>query len=283
MSPKSKFARRLSKLTDTLRSVASGDFQEPLGEQRFVVFAHARSGSTSFVRALERHPRIRILNEPFSETFTTWNPGEREYHELVTDERSLNEQLEFMYGDVNGIKVLSYQLPRHLYVHMLRNPERKVIVVRRANLLQSVVSMMISEQTDVWHSWDVKGPIDDVYATLQPLRVDDVRDRIAVLADEIRFYDEVLAERDPSEVMKVTYEELYFGAPAGRRQCLDDATRLVGLEPVADEEADALLDPGRTKLNSDATYARVPNAREIDAELGNDETGRLFPVSAATA
>ena len=283
MSPKSRFGRGLSKLTDTLRSVASGEFQEPLGEQRFVVFAHARSGSTSFVRALERHPRIRVLNEPFSETFTKWNPGEREYHKLVTDERALDEQLDFIYGDVNGIKVLSYQLPRQLYVHMLREPSRKVIVVRRANLLQSVVSMMISEQTDVWHSWDVKGSLDDAYSRLQPLDPDDVRDRIAVLADEIRFYDEVLAERDPSDVLKVTYEDLYFGSTDRRRELLDDATRLLGLEPVTDEGAEALLDPSKTKLNSDATYARVPNARELDGALGNDENGRLFPLPAATA
>jgi hypothetical protein len=283
MSPKSKFTRGLSKLTDTLRSVASGEFQEPLGEQRFVVFAHARSGSTSFVRALERHPRIRVVNEPFSGTFTKWNPGEREYRDLVTDERSLDEQLAFIYGDVNGIKALSYQLPRELYVHMLRNPERKVIVVRRANLLQSVVSMMIAEQTDIWHSWDVDGSLDELYAKLQPLPADDVRDRMAMIADEVRFYDDVLSERDPADVMRVTYEELYEGAPEERRRLLDDATRFLGLEPVADEQADALLDPGTTKLNTDATYARVPNARELDAELGSDETGRLFPQAAATA
>ena len=283
MSPKSRFTRGLSKLTDTLRSVASGEFQEPLGEQRFVVFAHARSGSTSFARALERHPRIRVLNEPFSETFTKWNPKDREYHELVTDERSLDEQLEYIYGDVNGIKTLSYQLPTELNVHLVREPSRKVIVVRRANYLQSVVSMMMSEQTNVWHSWDVDGSVDGLYAKLQPLPTDDVRDRISVLADEVRFYGSILEERAPGDVMTITYEELYLAPAERRRAVLDEATRFLGVEPVADEKADALLDPTQTRLNSDATYALVPNARELDAELGNDETGRLFPISAATA
>jgi hypothetical protein len=83
--------------------------------------------------------------------------------------------------------------------------------------------------------------------------------------------------------MSITYEDLYLGPPERRRQLLDDATRFLGLEPVADDRADAFLDPEQTKLNSDETYGRVPNARELDEALGNDETGRLFPRSAATA
>jgi hypothetical protein len=275
MSPRPKgFRRKLGRLMDTFGSVASGQFSEPLGDVRFVVFAHARSGSTSFVRALERHPRVRVLNEPFSETFNEWHPHHPDYHSVVTDPASLDRYVRDMYAECNGIKVLSYQRSRELYEHLLRSPDRRVILMRRANLLQSVVSMMVSEQTDVWHSWDVERPIEELYAQLRPLDADDVRSRMNVLADEIAFYDRVLDDRIPADVLKLTYEDVYLGGRG--RDFLDEATRFLDLDPVADEEADALLDPARTKLNSRESYAFVPNAAAIDAALGSDTTGWLL-------
>ena len=282
MSPRPKGLRRsLGRLTDTFRSVASGQFHEPLGDVGFVIFAHARSGSTSFVKALERHPRIRILNEPFSETFRDWHPHHPAYGELVTDPASLDRYVPDMYAECNGVKVLSYQRPRELYEHLLRSPDRRVILMRRANLLQSVVSMMVSEQTDVWHAWDMQRPIEELYAELRPLDADDVRARMDVLADEIAFYDRVLDERDASDVLRLTYEDVYTGGRG--REFLDEATRFVGLDPVADDEADALLDPARTKLNSRESYGLVPNAQQLDSALGSDETGWLFGREAVTA
>ncbi len=264
---------------DTFGAVASGDTLQPLGDVRFVVFAHARSGSTSFVRAIERHPRIRILNEPFSNTFAEHHPHHPDYHSLVTDVGSLDRYVPDMYSECNGIKVLSYQRPRELYVHLLQTPDLRVILMRRANLLQSVVSMMMSEQTHVWHSWDAELPLDQLYRQLAPLDVEDARARIDVLADEVAFYDRVLAGR--AHVLKLTYEDVYLGGRG--RDVLDEATRFVGLDPVADDEADALLDPARTKLNSRESYELVPNARDLDDALGSDATGWLFRRAAATA
>jgi hypothetical protein len=284
MSPRPKgFRRRLGRLVDTFASVASGEVIEPVGDARFVIFAHARSGSTSFMRALERHPRIRVLNEPFSETFKQWHPHHPAYHDLVTDVSSLDRYVPDMFSECNGVKVLSYQRSREVYEHLLRMPDLRVILMRRANLLQSVVSMMVSEQTDVWHSWDMKMPLDELYASLESLSIDDARERIAVLSDEIAFYDRVVAERDPGDVLRLTYEELYLGTSDRRRELLDGATRFLGLEPVADEEADVILDPSRTKLNSRKSYALVPNAREVDAALGSDANGWLLGREAATA
>ena len=37
-----------------------------------------------------------------------------------------------------------------------------------------------------------------------------------------------------------------------------------------------MLDPTVTKLNSSEIYRLIPNVDEIEAELGNDETGWLF-------
>jgi hypothetical protein len=273
--------RRLGRLVDTFASVAAGELIHDLGDIRFVLFAHARSGSTSFMRALERHPRIRILNEPFGETFTECHPHHPDYRAEVTDAASLDHYLPDMFSECNGIKVLSYQRSRELYAHLLLEPDVRVILMRRSNLLQSVVSMMVAEQTDLWHSWDVESSVDEAYRSLQPLDIEDARGRMDVLADEIDFYDRLLDERDAADVLRLTYEDVYLGGRG--RGFLDEATRFVGLEPVADEPADALLDPRQTKLNSRESYECVPNARALEAALGSDERGWLFGREAATA
>ncbi len=38
---------------------------------------------------------------------------------------------------------------------------------------------------------------------------------------------------------------------------------------------DELLDPSQTKVTSCAVYKSIPNAEDIDRELGSDETGWL--------
>jgi hypothetical protein len=61
------------------------------GGQRFVLFAHPRSGSSNLFEALQLHPLLSILEEPFNEGFARWRPDERRYRDLVTDEASLDE------------------------------------------------------------------------------------------------------------------------------------------------------------------------------------------------
>ena len=255
---------------------------ERSGTGEFIVFGHMRCGSTTLVRALERHPDIRILNEPFNSNFAVHNPGSRDYLALASDERSIDEQLDHMYREHNGVKTLGYQIPWELSAHILRNPSRRVIFMKRLNVLQTVVSGLISQQTGIWHSWDVRpdarrrldGDAPDA-TPLEPLSIDFLRGGVADVAEEIEYFEEVVRARTgPTHVL--TYEELYLGARDERQVALAQAFRFLGVDPPPPDDTDELLDPARTKLNSSDTYLRLPNAREIDEALGNPETGRLF-------
>ena len=247
----------------------------PRGVGRFVLFAHWRSGSTTLVRALERHPELRILNEPLSETFTKWRPGDRDYHRLIKDKRSLDAELEHMFAEHNGIKILGYQMPWDLNVHLLRNTGVRVVLLKRLNLMQTVVSGLIAQQTDVWHAWDVEDDLDRRYAALQPIPVEEVRKGIADIGEDVAYHEGILRRRRDGW-MVITYEELYHADPEQRRAALDSVYTFLGVDPADARETAHLLDPARTKLNSERTLAYLPNARELDAALGNEVTGRLF-------
>lgn len=244
------------------------------GVAEFIVFGHMRCGSTTLVRALEKHPDVRILNEPFNSNFTTHRPGSRDYLALAKDERSIDEQLDHMYFGHNGVKTLGYQIPWELSAHILRNPRRRVIFVKRLNVLQTVVSGLISQQTGIWHSWDLDGSEPDP-APLQPLDIAFVRGGVADVAEEIEYFDAVVSSRR-GPTLVLTYDELYGGSAQDRQRTLDRAFGFIGAEPPPAHETEALLDPARTRLNSPGSYDRLPNADEIDAALGSDETGRLF-------
>jgi hypothetical protein len=179
-----------------------------------------------------------------------------------------------MYGEFNGVKTLGYQIPWELSAYILRNPSRRVIFMKRLNILQTVVSGLISQQTGIWHSWDVGGEVLDA-TPLRPLSIDFLRSGVADVAEEVAYFEDVIRSRTgPTHVL--TYEELYLGAREDRRRVLGEAFRFLGVSSPPTDEIDELLDPARTKLNSSQTYMRLPNAREIDEALGNPETGSLF-------
>jgi hypothetical protein len=76
--------------------------------------------------------------------------------------------------------------------------------------------------------------------------------------------------------MRVDYEDLYAPDIAQNRRQFELIARFLGVTLPVDADLDEWLNPEHAKLNSAASYSCIPNAREIDAALGSDETGRLF-------
>ncbi len=116
---------------------------------RLLFLAHPRSGSSSLYEILQSHPDLNILEEPFNENFTRWDSANKNYRELIHDIPSLETQVEGIFSTHNGIKILDYQLPRDLAAHLPKRPDCKIVFLRRRNPLQSVVSVMIAQQTQL--------------------------------------------------------------------------------------------------------------------------------------
>ncbi len=243
---------------------------------RIILFAHPRSGSSSLYQILQLHPDLNILEEPFNEHFTDWNPGNKNYRSFIFDTPSLDAQLADIFSTHNGVKVLDYQLPDDLAVHLLQRPDCKIIFLRRRNVLQSVVSVLIAEQTHLWKKWEMTRPLEEYYRNLQPLDIADIQRRTRGLKDHLDFFEGVIDNRSAQEPIKLIYEELYFGFSAQRGPSIDDIWKRLEIKPLAPESYQNYLQPETAKLNSIETYSFIPNAEDIQRLCGNHEIGWLY-------
>lgn len=245
--------------------------------ERVLLLAHPRSGSSNLYEILELHPALRICNEPFNEDRESWAPGNKNYRELVHDWASLESVLDEIFASFNGLKVLSYQLPEGWVMRLIGRPDLRVIFIRRRNVLQAVVSVLISEQTGLWHRWDTRRAIESYYTALRPLDVADVRNRVHLLTGELQRLEKAIERRPDRAVHSLLYEELFFAGPEEQRSAMQALWSFIGVDPIDSDRIDYFLRPERSKLNSEATYRLVPNADEIERECGSDLTGHLFP------
>ena len=184
--------------------------------------------------------------------------------------------LDEIFTTFNGLKLLSYQLPEAWVARLISRPEFRVVFVRRRNLLQAVVSVLIAEQTQLWHRWDTTRAIETSYARLDPLDIEDVHTRVHELAEEVRRIETEVEQRTDGRTQRFVYEELFFAEPAEQDCAIRALWRFLGLDAIASERIDYFLRPERSKLNSPATYRLLPNADRIEHECGSDVTGHLF-------
>ena len=224
---------------------------------------------------LNLHPSLSILEEPFHEKFVEWNPEKRNYHKLVKDHQTLDEQLEHIYREYDGIKVLAYQKSEDIFDYMLSKRDYKIIFLRRRNLLQTVVSTLIAKQTNLWERNRLQGSIEELYANLEPFDMENIAEYLRGLKWIQEHYERVIDARAAKSYKKWTYEEFYFVTEEQRYANLKAIYDFLEVEPYFSEQVRKKLDPKNAKINGQLTYALIPNRAEIEERFGSDETGWL--------
>ena len=53
-------------------------------DEKLLLLAHPRSGSSNLYEILQMHPALEICDEPFNENFPSWSTGNKNYRELST-------------------------------------------------------------------------------------------------------------------------------------------------------------------------------------------------------
>lgn len=245
-------------------------------DEKLLLLSHPRSGSSNLYEVLAMHPALRICNEPFNEDRVSWGPGYRDYCARLGDWTSLETVLDEIFRSFDGLKLQSYQLPARWVVQLVGRPDFRTLFIRRRNVLQAVVSVLIAEQTQLWHRWDTDRPIESYYRDLRPLDCAEVRTRVRDLAEEVERLEAVVEQRAEGRTHSLLYEDLFFSEPAQTRRMVEDIWSFCGVEPIAFDRIDYFLRPERSKLNSSDTYRLLPNALEIEDECGSDATGHLF-------
>ena len=249
---------------------------------KFIIFAHARSGSTNLTRSLNLHPDLKVVEEPFHERYSTWHPGEKSYINFVKDQFTLEQVLAEIFSRFDGMKVLDYQLPEEIYCHMLQMPQHKVILLQRRNMLQAVVSHLIAEQTGVWHISDLNPEAELRYRHLAPLSLEEIALRLKWQTRLQTYYRQVVLQRPDKERMLLFYEDFYCDDPNKNRAALRSVFRFLGVLMPEIAGSDAFLSPRIAKINNKSRYRLVPNAEQINTRFGNDGVGWLFAKGIGT-
>ncbi len=247
-------------------------------QNKVIIFAHPRSGSTSLYKILNTHPDLNLALEPFHDSYGEWHPDEKNYIDYINDIPSLDAALEELFSKYNGMKILSYQLPVEFYKHLLNRSDCKVIFLWRANYLKSVVSVLIAEQTHIWQKSDFN-TISGAYEQLIPLKIEDIdgiESRIKGMREGIQYWDEIISKKPEDSYYKVTYEDLYCDDLEQGLVRVKDIFDFLGLEAPETDNFIKFLEPRNEQINTAETYLAMPNIREIDSRFGNSENGYLF-------
>ncbi len=241
---------------------------------KILLFAHPRSGSTSLLKALNTHPDVNLMHEPFNSDRENWGPNNINYLKSVHDKESLVEMLNEIHKKCNGFKHLSYQLAPELNEYMLKSAEYQTIFLFRKNLLKSVVSSLIAEQNKIWTS-EEKRNSDKQNIVLAPLSSTAVGEQLEYLFDETAHYRDFLVGNDIPHY-SISYEDLFEGGDASRYKKLAQLLVFLNLIPSGvTDEMKTFLAPDR-RINTLDNYRSIPNINELEKKFGNEKTGFLF-------
>jgi len=246
---------------------------------KIIIFAHPRSGSTSLYRILNTHPALNLSLEPFHEKYGQWNPDEKNYIDIIKDIPSLELVITELFEKYNGMKILSYQLPEKLYNHLLNIPNCKILFLTRTNVLKTIVSILIAEQTNVWQKFDLNQETAKLYHNIKSLETDGVagiENRIKNHKEHIQYWDKIISQKSADSYLKVNYEDLFCKGLEYSFSYVNNIFDFLELEMPENDKLTKYIDTKYQQINDFSTYKLVPNIEEINRKFGNNENGFLF-------
>lgn len=264
--------------------IESGREQPPSGngtDEKFLLFSQTRCGSTTLCRLLNCHSRISCLEEPFN----PYNYG-GQYSKRATDAVSLDDVLQDIWRTNKGIKHTWDRtgwpfLDPTLNTRLLLKPNQKIIYLRRRNLLQRLVSIHISHDSEIWGLFDERDRKRLSSHNFHPMNLTTAKSNLDCDLRMLSFYKLALVN-SRSLFMDLCYEDLY-GPGLEIRDRVEMLNRIIsflGEDPMAKGDVrarvNALFNSRTMKLNSVQTYRRIPGIMALEEQCGSDETGWLF-------
>lgn len=238
-------------------------------DHKILLFASARSGSNSLTAILNQHPLISLMYEPFNEFRKEWAEDKISYKKDTKTIKDLDRALEEVHQSYNGLKTLSYQLPKDLTEHLLVKKGYTVVFLYRENHLKSVISRLIAVQTNIWTT-EQKEKQQEQPKTLASLDIKEMRKEIESLKNNLKDYLSILKEaRIP--FIEVSYEELFTTQKEEQIKKIEEIFTFLGFEMPIDWYLSS-----KRKITDNKTYNLIPNIQEIEKELGSEENGFLF-------
>lgn len=255
--PKERFTRE-----HFLRSFVQSSIYQSLPSttrERFVLLAHARSGSTTLSKVLSLHPQVSMIHEPFNPERDRW--GKFNYASESRDSAALAASLEEIWTHHQGIKHLDTQLDQAGNEQLLASAH-KVLLLHRQNLLEAALSEWLAIHSG---SWNLDREV-LLRSTIPSLDSAWVLRLISQRTQRLEGHRQFLQSAN-IPYLEVTYEELYSPSLSWdeRRGSLLKVFQFLAL-PVPQarlwEEVEKLLSPDQ-KLNNQETHRLIPNLEAV--------------------
>lgn len=242
---------------------------------RILLFAHPRSGSNSLTAVLNQHPQINLMTEPFNEEREKWAEDEKNYKNETNSIKDLDRVLDEIHKSYNGFKTLSYQLPKKLTEYLLTKKGYRIFFLHRKNLLRSMISAFIAEQTHIWTA-EEKLTKQKQPQKLEPLNITKLKKEIKYLKEDTEHYLNVL-QKSQIPFLKIAYEELFEVSDSKKYKKLQQIFDFLSLNIPKNKEKKmmSLMSPKR-RITGTEIYNLVPNIHKVEEKLGSDVTGFLF-------
>ncbi len=139
----------------------------------------------------------------------------------------------------------------------------------------------MSWQTKVWGTFAPSERQRVLEFKFQALDIESLRSKLRSEATTVAHYGQILRESG-AEFLELWYEDFFDLAlkASDRAEFYNRLVVFLGGSAISDwgilARVQELFDPHNTRLNSAVTYALIPNARDIERQLGTDKTGWLF-------
>ncbi|MBU1683417.1 hypothetical protein KJ742_05730, partial [Patescibacteria group bacterium] len=166
---------------------------------KYMLFFHARTGSSTLKKILNTHPKICLYGEPFHnnrfinrENFKRQNKIPKHINTIDDLDIALKE-LSYKY---NGIKQGIHNTNNKFCDHLLLNRNIKIIFLQRTNLLQMVISSLIAQKIQKWGGETKEWRKMVEQQKCEPFDIDFIQKRIQGINKRIQKYKQLLKDNN---------------------------------------------------------------------------------------
>jgi LPS sulfotransferase NodH len=224
----------------------------------FIIFANARSGSTSLAKTLDASLDVNLSMETFHPKYITWNPDERDYCSTIKNPDDMKIALKEISKKYNGMKVLKYQFPKNIYSAMLLEKGIKIINLSRKNAFDAALSSLIAQQTGIWQKEDEK----EVKA-LNPIPINRIQEIVEHYDQDNEYYAILLDQNKPDEHIDLIYEEIFSESNGDNIKLIQRITDFLEISMPTEEIIAKYMIPRSASIESKKRYTEIPNWDEI--------------------
>lgn len=258
--------------------------ERAIGNIKFIIFSHPRSGSNFLRDILNQHPRMLELGELLHSDLAIRRliPG-LEFSALRENLYCLDDVYQFLMhsAETKRVSAIGFTLFSHFSGHFLsdsqavhlalREDQHPIFLIRR-NLLKSFISAKRAHFTGAWHL-DAQGSLiqwahsrtfpDALKQTIGPIDVDEAKEWISK-TKEFLFTTEQALSAQKKEYCTVFYEDLCLGGPSKTLSEVNRIMQFLKLNELTD------FMPTQSRMASRSFYESIPNRQELIDATGYD-------------